>query len=69
MAQTNLQEAMRRKQITVRTMAALIGTAEKTVRNKINGFTDFTFDEAELLQRELFPEYDIRYLFKKDRNE
>lgn len=47
--------------------AALLGVSEKTVRNKINEETDFSFPEAKKTKTELLPEYDIAYLFKSDK--
>ena len=59
----NLLAAMSLKKISVMTVAKLIGTTEKTVNNKLNGITDFTVPEAVLIKRNLFPEYDMCYLF------
>jgi hypothetical protein len=61
----NLQNAMNAKKVTTRALALLIGTTEKTAKNKIDGITDFTFDEAVAIIENLFPEYDMRYLFAK----
>jgi len=59
----NLQAAMALKKVSALALARLIGTTEKTVNNKINGVTDFTMPEAVLIKTEIFPEYDLCYLF------
>lgn len=59
----NLRAAMGVKKITVLALAQLIGTTEKTVNNKLNGTTDFTLPEALCIKNNLFPEYDLCYLF------
>ena len=64
---TNLKRALENKGISVKAYAALLGVSEKTVWNKINEETDFSFPEAKKTKTELFPEYDIAYLFKSDK--
>lgn len=59
----NLRAAMAVKKITTLALAQLIGTTEKTVNNKLNGVTVFTLPEALLVRNNLFPEYDLCYLF------
>ena len=59
----NLLAAMTLKKISTLTIAKLIGTTEKTVKNKINGVSDFTVPEAVSIKTNLFPEYDLCYLF------
>lgn len=60
----NFRKAMRDKGISAAAIAALIGTTEKTVNNKINGETDFTLPEALAIRENLFPEYDLCYLYR-----
>jgi len=59
----NLKAAMAIKKISVVAIAQLIGATEKTVNNKLNGVTDFTVPEAIAIRNNLFPEYDLCYLF------
>lgn len=59
----NLRAAMVAKKVSVVAMARLLGTTEKTVNNKLNGVTDFTLPEALSIKENLFPEYDLCYLF------
>lgn len=60
----NLRKALDDKHITVRGYASFLGVSEKTVRNKLDGITDFTYPEVNKTKEELLPEYDIAYLFK-----
>lgn len=59
----NLKEALLQKHITVRGLADFLGIAEKTAHNKLSGVTEFTYPEAHRISQELFPEYNISYLF------
>lgn len=59
----NLRAAMAFKKISALVLAQLIGTTEKTINNKLNGITDFTLPEALKIRNNLFPEYDLCYLF------
>jgi len=65
----NLQNVMSIKHISTKTIAALIDTTEKTARNKLDGVTDFTFDEAMIIAKNLFPEYELKYLFAREDQE
>ncbi len=65
----NLQNVMSIKHISTKTIASLIDTTEKTARNKLDGVTDFTFDEALIIANNLFPEYELRYLFAREEKE
>lgn len=58
----NLKEALSRKNITLKSYAAVIGVSEKTAHNKMYGHTDFTLQEVSKTL-DLFPEYTLRYLF------
>lgn len=63
----NLKNALDSKGITMRAFAAVLGVSEKTVQNKINGVTDFTYPEVRKTKKELLPDYDVDYLFKDDK--
>lgn len=65
----NLQMAMNTKNISARALAQVMGATEKTARNKLEGITEFTFGEALAIAENLFPEYDLRYLFDRGINE
>ena len=59
----NLKGAMQAKKISSAAMAALLGVTEKTVNNKLNGESEFLLSEAMKIKENLFPEYDLGYLF------
>ena len=60
----NLKKALDAKDITINAYAAVLGVSEKTVWNKINEETPFTYPEASTTKSELLPEYDMDYLFR-----
>lgn len=51
---------------TVSRLAAEIGVSEKTLRNKINGDTDFTLPEAQAIRRILKSELTLDELFETE---
>ena len=61
----NLVVELRRKNITNKAVAELIGTSEKTLFNKINGATEFTVPEAMMINKNLLPEFRLDYLFTR----
>lgn len=62
----NLKNSLDGKGITVKAYAAVLGVSERSAWNKINGETALTYPEAIRTKKELFPEYDIEYLFTSD---
>lgn len=62
----NLKSVMAVKQISIDAIAALLGIHRNTVSNKLDGESEFTYGQAELIQENLFPEYNARYLFKRE---
>lgn len=64
---TNLKKALDSKNISMKAYAAVLSISEKSVWNKINEETPFTYPEAQKTKTELFPEYDIAYLFKSEK--
>lgn len=61
----NLEEIRKGKGVSLVDIADLLEVKYQTVSNKINGDSPFQFDEALLIQRTFFPEYELTYLFKK----
>lgn len=61
----NLKYELRRKQITNKAVAELLGCTEKTLGNKLSGSTEFTLSEILLISENLLPEFELRYLFKQ----
>lgn len=62
----NLRDALRRKNITLKAYAEFLGVTEKTLQNKINGKTDFSYMEFKRTCDLLLPEYNPAYLFAAD---
>ena len=46
-------------------LASELGMSVKTLRNKINGVTDFTWPEALAIRNKIRPGMDIEMLFEK----
>lgn len=61
----NLRGEMVKKDLTVAKLAALIGVSEKTLRNKINGETEFTWPEICKVHRLVNPKMSKDELFSK----
>lgn len=59
----NLREALRAKNITLKGYADFLGVSEKTVLNKINQETEFTYTEFKKTCNDLLPEYNPNFLF------
>ncbi len=62
----NIERIRKEKNVSLVDIADLLGVKAQTVREKINGDSDFKFGEALKIQKEFFPEYDITYLFMED---
>lgn len=62
----NLKKVLDDKGITIRAFAKVLGVNERTVQNKIKGKTPFTYPEVITAKKELFPEYDMEYLFRDE---
>lgn len=64
----NLRAEMSRRGIRCDTLAKVIGKTERSTRDKVSGKRDFTLPEAFAIQRALFPELSIEYLFSDRSN-
>lgn len=66
---TTLLEAMKKKNVTTTQIANLLDCRIATVSDKINGVVEcgFYFDEATKIKGVFFPEYDIEYLFRREK--
>lgn len=60
-----LEYRMKQEGISREDVRQLIDVSEKTLRNKLNGETDFTWGEAKLIRRKFFPEDDYEKLFEQ----
>ena len=54
---TNLKTVLYQKGISLRQYAQFLGVSEKTIQNKLNGITDFTYPEFRKTCILLLPEY------------
>lgn len=61
-----LKKVLDDKGITIRAFAKVLEVDERTIQNKIKGKTPFTFPEVLVAKKELFPEYDMEYLFRDE---
>lgn len=61
----NLRKALSDKRITMKSYAEFLGVTEKTLQNKMNGITEFTYAEVEKTTKFLLPEYRLDYLFER----
>ncbi len=61
----NLKAQMAVKGITIDALARLLSVHRDTIANKLNGESEFSYGQAELIQETLFPEFNIRYLFRR----
>lgn len=62
----NLKAEMARYGVTVKDFQALLGSSERTVRKKLNGYADFTVPEIIKIKRAFFPGCSLDYLFCDD---
>ena len=61
-----LRGEMYRVGITISSLASQIGISEKSMRNKINGETEFTWPEALAVRRIVSPNKTMEELFASD---
>lgn len=61
-----LRVAIKRAGLTIAKLAAELGISEKTLRNKLDGITDFTWPEAQAIRDIVSPESEIEDLFITD---
>lgn len=65
---SNLLKAMKEKKITFKQVSELLGCQLNTVSDKVDGTVKcgFSIDEALLIKKVFFPEYEITYLFERN---
>lgn len=61
----NIEEVRKNKGVTLVEIADLLGVGYRTVRDKIDGVTDFKFGETVAIKKAFFPEYELEYLFSE----
>lgn len=59
----NLERVRKEKGVSIVDIADLLNLRSQTVSEKIKGKYDFKFNEALVIQKNFFPEYEIVYLF------
>ncbi len=62
----NLSAEMARKKLTIKALADLAGINYESLKNKINGTTEFKRNEMYLIKEKAFPMLSIDYLFAED---
>ena len=62
----NLEIEILRCKINKKDIAKTIGKTLVTLKQKMNGESSFTYDEAIKIQETFFKEYDLKELFKKE---
>lgn len=60
---SNLRNVLYQKGISVKQYAEFLGISEKTVQNKLQGVTAFSYPEFKKTCSLLLPEYNADYLF------
>lgn len=65
----NVEKEMRRRNVTYYDIQQVLNCSEKTVRNKMQGITDFTYSEVRNIRDKLFPGMNLEYLFDRHDNE
>lgn len=63
----NFNDIRKEKKVSLVDLTDLLEVRYQTVADKINGISDFKFGEALLIKNKYFPEYDIEYLFEKEK--
>ena len=58
-----IKQAMQSKGVSIEAIASLLKVHRNSASNKVNGETLFNIDEALTLQKNLFAEYTVDYLF------
>ncbi|MDF2945188.1 MAG: phiCTC2A 06 [Herbinix sp.] len=64
----NLQSEMIKANIKIAKLAIRIGVTEKTLRNKINGKTEFSWPEVLQIRNIVAPQLTLEVLFYKTNN-
>lgn len=60
-----LEYRMKQERVTRKDLQELLGVAEKTIRNKLSGETDFTWGEVRAIRNKFFPNDDFEKLFEQ----
>ena len=63
---SELIKIMKKTNITQKQIAELLNIRQATVSDKVQGKSQFNFEEALKIKKVFFPEYDLEYLFSKE---
>lgn len=61
----NLKALMAQKGITIEALARVLNVHVNTVRNKLEGESEFSIGQAQIISEAIFPEYTMKYLFHR----
>lgn len=61
----NLKCLMAQKGISIESLAKLLGVHRNTAASKLDGESEFTFGQAEMILDAMFPEYTFKYVFHR----
>lgn len=61
----NLKMLMALKGVTIEDLAKLLGVHRNTIANKLDGESEFSFDQAIMIHDRYFSEYRIKYVFAR----
>ena len=64
--QKNLERIRKEKGVSLVDIADLLNLKTQTIREKIDGKSDFKFGEALIIKNAFFKEYDITFLFSNE---
>lgn len=64
-AYPEMEAVIAKRGIKKKALAAGLGISERSLYNKLKGFVDFTWTEAEVLQRDFFPDMSKELLLTK----
>lgn len=62
----NLKGEMAKRNVSIENIANLLGIHRNSVANKINGKSAFSFEQSVKIQERLFPDLELKYLFRKE---
>ncbi len=61
----NLKALMAMKGISIETLAKILGVHRNTVQNKLDGESEFTIGQAQIIIDTILPEYTFNYVFHR----
>ena len=65
----NLRAEMARKKVSIEDIAECLQIHRNSASNKVNGNTAFSIEESVKIQETFFPDLELKYLFKREKEE